>query len=344
MFERLAVVGTGAIGSIVGAYLTRAGHPITLIDPWSAHVETMQRDGLTVTSQDEEFTVPVDAVHLGDANKINEPFDAVFLSVKSYDTVWATHMIRDYLLKPTGVIISAQNSINDELIAPIIGYTRDIGCIVTLGAGIYEPAHVLHTSVPSRMAFTFGELSGMDTPRVEALAALMNDALPSRTTANIWGERWAKLVTNCMANSVCSLTGIGSAAVRQTPTVTEVSIRIASEVVKVGRALGVAVEAVSGIDAEVFERADDAQVLEDIKTQLAEGAGQLGEGRPSMFQDVMKGRKTEIDYLNGYTAGRGAQIGVGANANAAIVPLIKQIEKGEIQPDLSNIKYLEQFA
>ncbi len=342
MFERLAVLGTGAIGSVIGGYLTRAGHQITLIDQWAANVDTMGRDGLTVTAQDEEFTVPVETMHVGDVSGIKEPFDAVFLSVKSYDTVWATHMILPYL-KPTGVIISSQNAVNDELIAPIVGFTRDIGCVVTLGAGMYEPAHVLRTSASDRSAFTVGELSGMSTPRIKALADVMSDIGPTKVTTNIWGERWAKLATNAMANAVCSLTALGSAAVRTTPDVVDVSIRIAAEVVNVGKALGVEVEPISGIPAETYQRADDAQVMEELKTRLAEGAGQLGEGRPSMYQDVLKGRRTEIEFLNGYVASRGAEVGIEASANEAITGLLKRIERGDLKPDLANIKHMEQF-
>lgn len=339
MFERIAVLGSGAIGSIIGAYLTRAGNDVTLIDPWGEHVETMNRDGLRITAQDEEFTVPVNAIHLGELNAISEPFDAVFLCVKSYDTVWATHLFLSYL-KPTGVVISAQNGVNDELIAPIVGFTRDIGCVITLGAGMYEAGHALRTSVAGRPAFTLGELNGMRTPRVEALAEILGVIGPTKVTSNLWGERWAKLATNCMFNSVCSLTGLGSGIVRTTAGAVDASISIASEVARVGRALGVEVEPINGMPAETYERSDDAEVMEEIKTGLAEGAVELGAGRPSMLQDVMKGRRTEIDYLNGYVVSRGLEVDVDAPVNAAVTGLIKVVERGELKPDVANIEKL----
>jgi len=90
---------------------------------WPAHVEEMQRRGLTVTAQDEEFTAKVRAVHLGDACGLRERFDAVFLSVKSYDSVWAAQFLQPFL-KPAGILVLAQNSINEEWVAPIVGYTR----------------------------------------------------------------------------------------------------------------------------------------------------------------------------------------------------------------------------
>ena len=143
-FEKLAVLGVGAIGSTIGAYLTRAGSDITLVDLWPAHVEEMKNRGLKVTAQDEEFTVRVKAIHLVDVCSLRERFDAVFLAVKSYDSVWAATFIQPYL-KPAGVLVSAQNSINEDWVAPVIGFTRTIGCVVTLGAGLRFQADPLAT-------------------------------------------------------------------------------------------------------------------------------------------------------------------------------------------------------
>ena len=342
MFQKLAVLGAGAIGSIIGAYLTRAGNDVTIIDPWGAHVDAMREHGLRVTAQDEDFTVPVNAVHLGEANTIPDPFDAFFLCVKSYDTVWAVHFILPYL-KPTGVIVSAQNAVNDEWIAPIVGFTRDIGCVVTLGANLKEKAHVLRTSTPDRPAFALGELNGMPTERVKSLAETMSVIGPTKVTTNLWGERWAKLATNSMANSVSSLTGLGSGALRLTPGPANISIKITAEVVSVGKALGIEVEPINGIPAEMYERASDAQVMEEVKTRLAAGAGELGEGVPSMAQDVQKGRRTEIEYLNGYVARRGKEAGVATPINEAVTQLVKRLERGELKPDVSNIKHLQEF-
>ena len=339
MFDRLGILGAGAIGSIIGGYLTRAGRDVTLIDPWAAHVEAMRENGLLITGQAEEFTVPVKALHLGEVSGISEPFDAVFLCVKSYDTVWAVHLILPYL-KPTGVIISAQNGVNDERIAAIIGFTRDIGCVITLGAGMYEPGHALHTSSPSRHAFTLGELNGMKSQRAEFLAEAMRAIGPTKVTTNLWGERWAKLATNSMANPISALTGLGSAEQRSTPEVVEKSVEIGGEVVRVGEALGVQVEPINGIPADRYKHSDDAETMEELKARLAEGARELGEGRPSMLQDVLKGRRTEIDYLNGYVAGRGRDVGVATPVNEAITRLIRRVEKGELKPEASNIELL----
>ena len=343
MFDRSAVMGVGAIGGVIGGYLTRAGHDVTLIDPWGAHIEAIRSKGLHISALDEEFTVQAEAVHLGEACNISEPFDTVFLCVKSYDTIWATHFVLPHLT-PTGVIVSAQNGINDDRIAPIVGYSRTLGCVITLGAGLYDPGNPTRTSVSDRTAFTVGELNGVATRRVQELAELLGVIGPTKVTTNLWGDRWAKLATNSMANPMCALTGLGSAAARETPGVVDVMVRIGAEVVRVGTALGVDVEPINGMPAEMYVRAtEDAQTLEELKTRLAEGARELGAGRPSMLQDVMKGRRTEIEYLNGYVAQRGSEVGVLTPACEAITELVRRVERGELKSEASNVEYMQQF-
>lgn len=340
MFERLAVVGTGAIGSVIGGYLSRAGRDVTLIDTWAAHVDSMKENGLHITAENGEFATPVNAMHLGDVNAVQEPFDAIFLAVKSYDTVWATHFALRYL-KPTGVIISAQNGINDETIASIAGFSREIACVITLGAGLYEPARAIHTGDPNKLSFTLGELNGLPTERAQALANVMNDIGPTKVSRNIWGERWAKLAVNSMANPIAASTGLGSAAVRSTPGVNDVSINIAAEVVRVAQALGIQVEAISGVPADDYLPTDSAEAMEDVKARLAEGASSLGAGRPSMLQDVMKSRRTEIEFLNGYVAARGDVVGVDTPFCDGIVDIVKRVERGELSTDAANLRPLQ---
>lgn len=340
MFDRMAVFGVGAIGSVIGGYLSKHGHDPLLIDTWADHVEVMNDSGLHVTAVGDEFTTNVEAMHFGDMAKV-EPFDLIFLAMKSYDTAWSANLLKNYL-KPGGVIVSAQNGINDDLIASVVGYSNVIGCVITIGAGIYDPGHVQRTSVPGRSAFALGELSGMKTTRIECLREVMDIVGPSKVTTNLWGERWAKLATNCMSNSLSALTGLGSAAIRQEPSVVDQYIKIGSEVVSIGISTGLEVEPINGIPADLYNKAlTDQVVMEEVKTKLAEGASQLGEGRPSMAQDLLKGRKTEIEYLNGYAVNTGLGIGIQAPVNARITQLIQRMEQGLIEPAVENIKYLE---
>ena len=143
MGKRIVVVGAGAIGGIVGGYMTRAGHDVTLIDPWPEHVETMRTQGLHLLGMtpQEEHTIKVNAIHLTEVQRFckERPVDIAFICVKSYDTEWATHLIKPYLA-PDGYCVSLQNCINEERIAAIVGWGKTLGSIASLiAAELYAP-------------------------------------------------------------------------------------------------------------------------------------------------------------------------------------------------------------
>lgn len=338
-FEKVAVLGAGAIGSTIGAYLARAGCDITLIDMWPAHVESMRRAGLQVTAPDETFTVKVKAAHLVDVGTHREQYDAVFLSVKSYDSVWAASFIEPHL-KPSGVLVSAQNGINEDRLAPVIGYTRTVGCVVTFGAGLYEPGHVTRTSSSARPSFTLGELNGMMTPRVQELVTLLGPAGPTHATTNLWGERWAKLTVNCMANALAGITGMNNAEMREHSEVFGVTVKIAGEALTVAQTLGVQVEPVGGIPAQAYLDGTRGVGLEDLRAMWVERGKSVGAGRPSLLQDILKGRRTEVDYLNGYVAGKGREVGVSTPMNEAIVAITRRLEAGDLTQSPENLQLL----
>jgi 2-dehydropantoate 2-reductase len=338
-FEKLAVFGAGAIGSTIGGYLTRAGRDITLIDLWPAHVEEMRRGGLKVTAQDEEFTVKVKALHLADVCTLRDRFDAVVLSVKSYDSVWAATFIQPYLA-PAGVLISAQNGINEDQVAPVVGYTRMIGCVVTIGAGLYEAGHVTRTNSPKRPSFALGELNGMLTPRLQELVTVLAPAGPTRATTNLWGERWAKLTVNCMANPIAGITGMNNLEMRSSSEVFSITVAVAGEALKVAQALGVQVEPVGGIPAQTYLDAAGGVGVEALRRDWVEHGQSVGSGRPSLLQDVMKGRRTEVDYLNGYVVRKGREVGVPTPMNQAIVEVTKRMERSELAQGPANLQLL----
>jgi 2-dehydropantoate 2-reductase len=127
MGRKIAIVGAGAVGGYSGAHMVQAGEDVTFIDPWPAHVEHMRQHGLRVTHamKEPEFTVPVRALHVTDAQQLakEQPVDVAFVCMKSYDTAWATMLIRQYLA-PDGYVVSLQNCMNEETIAGIVGWGK----------------------------------------------------------------------------------------------------------------------------------------------------------------------------------------------------------------------------
>ena len=335
---RIGIMGAGAIGSVVGGLLTKAGHDVTLIDQWPAHVEAMKANGLRLSGSCGDHTIPVKALHLCEVQGLQEPFDAVFLAVKGYDTEWATLFILRYL-KPDGVIVDFQNGINDERVAALAGRERTLGCVILIGAGMYEPGHALRTDT-NPIGFKIGELDGSETERARQLAEVMSDVATTKVTPNLFGERWSKLAVNCMANALAGLSGYGSAEMRSLPVPRRISIQVASEVIQVGRAAGFEVEPISGIEAQRYVDAAAGRGLAEVEADLEKVARNAGPGRPSLLQDVMRGRRTEVNELNGYVVAQGKRLGVPTPFNEAVVREVNRFPVGTIKPDPKNLEPL----
>src|SRR5499433_1921290 len=338
MAKRIGIIGAGAIGSVVGGMLTKAGHDVTLMEQWPEHVDAMKKVGLRLSGTCGEHVVPVKALHLHEMQGLREPFDYVFISVKSYDTEWATAMAVANLRTPGGVVVDFQNGINDERVASVAGRERTLGCVIAISAGMYEAGHAIRTDT-GQVAFYIGELDGRDTPRAQELARLLSDVALTKVTTNLWGQRWSKLAVNCMGNALAGLSGLGSAELRLEPGPRRVSIQLGAEVVRVGRAHGHTIEPlIGGIDAQRVVDAAQGRGLAEVEADLAAEAKRRTGGRPSLLQDVMKRRRTEVDHLNGHVSAEGRKTGVPTPFNDAIVVAIRAHPVGQLTP---NIKHLE---
>jgi 2-dehydropantoate 2-reductase len=355
MSQKIGVLGAGAIGGAIGAYLIQAGHDVILMDQWAAHIEKIRADGLKLTDVNGGFTVPAKALHISDVSGLREQFDIVYLSVKSYDTRWSTYLIEPYL-KPTGFILPAQNSLNDEAVASIMGFNRTVGCVPSIGVAVYEPGHIIRTDPMKSHCFSVGELSGIVSPRVLEIVDALTALGHSEATANIWGARWAKLVINCMMNTLGGLIGPGLSSLtpEQRDTANAIRIITGGEVVRVARYAGISVEPIWGIPAQEFAEAKTEAALTAVKARMEEAlkkiyltpeqAKKLGApSRPSLLQDVIKSRRTEVDYLNGQVVGKGEEVGVPTPMNRAIVELMREVEAGQIDPDPANLEKLTSY-
>jgi 2-dehydropantoate 2-reductase len=337
MKTRIGVLGAGAIGCVVGGLLTKAGHDVTLIDQWPEHVEAMRRRGLRLTGTCGDHTIAVKALHLHEAQSIAEPFDLLFVAVKSYDTDWATRLGTQYL-KDDGLVVDFQNGINDHRVAAIAGAHRTLGCVITIGAGMYEPGVAMRTDA-GRLGFKVGEHDGRDTERARRIAELLTAVAGAKVTTNLWGERWSKLAVNCMLNPLAGLSGLGTAECRIEPGPRRIAVHLGAEVIRVGRAAGFEVEPPMGIAAQRYVDAAEGRGLDEVEAEMGRDATSRAGGRPSMLQDVMRGRRTEIDHLNGFVVDEGRRLGVKTPFNERVVEVYRA-RGARFTPDPANLKPL----
>src|SRR5216117_2307114 len=337
MGRKNAIVGAGAVGGYAGAHMVQAGEDVTFIDPWPEHVEHMRKHGLRVTHAMNvpEFTVAVRALHVTDAQGLAKeaPVDIAFICMKSYDTAWATTLIRQYLA-PDGYVVSLQNCMNEETIAGIVGWGKTLGCIASsITVNLPEPGHI-HRGAGKHGAahtvFRAGEVHGRITQRAEEICRLVGYTDSAKVTGNLWGERWSKLVANVMGNGLSACTGLPGGEMLQNEVIRHFSNRLGSEAIRVGQAHGYQLEEILHLAPETIARAgegDEASMRVCDEQRFKDGARTSSQQRPSMGQDMQKGRRTEIEFLNGFVVREGEKVGLQARANERLVDLVKKVER-----------------
>ena len=338
MKRNLAVLGTGAIGSSIGADLSKAGENVLLVDQWPAHVEAMKSNGLHITMPDEEFRTPVRAAHLCDLCAIKPQFDIVFLAAKSFDTIWMVDFIKPYL-KEDGVLVSMQNSLNDEWIAPIIGEKRDIGCAMELSAEVFEPGVVTRDTDPAHTWFAIGHLDGSITPLIEEVAQILGVVGTVEISTNIWGAKWSKLLMNSMTSGMSALLGVKGGVLVQNPEIYDILIALGKESAQVATTLGYRLEPLLGLKQEDMSGSIDDFLKKSVLTLISKI--DKGKGSKSMIlADHLKGRLSEVDYISGFIVRKAIEANVPTPWNEAVTFVNKQIEQGILEPSLSNLDIL----
>jgi 2-dehydropantoate 2-reductase len=278
----------------------------------------------------------VKALNLCDMAAANLMFDIVFLSAKSNDTRWLAEFIKPYV-KKDGVVVGTQNGMNDDAIAAIIGREHVIGCVVELQAELFTPGQIQRNTTRKGSWFTVGELDGAYTPRVKEIAAIMSKVGRCDVTNNIYGAKWTKLIANTMTMGPFSLLGLRNFEAAELPGMFDISVKLGRESMAVGTALGYRVEPIFGLRADEFAGSSDENLVTTMKTLLSH----VGGGRTAPIHDHLKGRASEMEFISGLVARKGAELGIATPANAAVTAIDHQINKGELAMDAANYPLLQ---
>ena len=342
--RRIIFIGAGAVGSYIGGWLSHTGHDVTMVDMWAEQVETVRENGLRLSGPHDPFTARPAMYHLHENELLSreEKFDIGFVAMKAYDTSWAATFI-DGFVKPGGYIVSSQNTWPDPAMAAAVGAGRAVGLVMSSisvaswKAGKVERYGDTRRRDHGHLVFRAGNHDGSDTPRLHELIDILDPLDGGKVTTNLWGERWAKLCQNSMGNPVAAASGMGMADLSRHARGRELQIRLARECAAVGLALGHKVENFGGRPASEWASAANGDVYETLDAVLAENSSGANR-RPSMAQDVAKGRPTEIFQMNGFVCQQGLKAGVETPVNAAITEVIRAIDAGEIRPGFENVE------
>lgn len=331
---RTAIYGAGSLGTILGAFINKAGMPIELINRNKAHVEALNLNGASVTGT-MQFNQKVKAYT---PDMMSGEYDIIFLMTKQQNNKEVVTALKEYLATD-GVLVTFQNGLPEVQIAEILGEERVLGCTVAWGATMQSPGVCELTSEPDALSFSLGSISHKRSRHFAKVKEMLEMMGTVEIEENFIGTRWSKLLINAAFSGMSAVLGctFGEAAgPKESRRVVQALIKECIDVCATG---GIRIEPVQG---------KDIVKLLDYKGSLKKAVSffiipiairKHAKLKASMLQDIEKGKLTEVDAINGSVSEFGRKVGCPTPMNDKVVEIIHKIEKGELKPGYDNLKF-----
>jgi 2-dehydropantoate 2-reductase len=350
---RVTIVGAGAIGGLAGAYMTRAGYDVVLVDRWTEHVAAMQTGGLRIDGIRGDLHVAVTATT---PDALRGPLEAVLIATKSQHTAEALQTVIP-LFGPQTFVVSFQNGFNEPLIAEHLasaglgGAERVIGSIPNYGGALVDPGHLEHVH---EGPIQLGEMSGELTPRLRELAAMLESLTDVQLSTNIWGQIWAKEVYSAQV----VFSALVDAPIAQSlgnERYARIAGAVVREALEIADACGITVEAFDFFDPANYRprtSADTAKLIGNInhaiwllkKDQQPTTHRFVKQGSGIWWDIVYRNRPSEVRSSNGKLVDFGRAAGADVRLNERLNSMIYEIEDGRRQLGFHNYDELEAYV
>lgn len=301
---QIAILGAGAMGSFFGGRLAQAGHAVTLLDIDEAHIDCIRRNGLRLSTDSGEQLVRTLLAQRPE--EATQPVEFVIVFTKTMHTE-AALAAASAVLGPDTALLSLQNGLgNAERLARFAAPERVMIGVTTWPADKSEPGRVSsHGNGTIRLMSADGQRS----TALERTVEVLNEAgLACRADPDVWAAVWEKVAFNAALNSLCAVTQCTVGELTHTPDGESLALKIVGEVVAVARARGI--------------EANEEHVVANVRDALAHH----GSHRPSMLQDVLAGRRTEIEAINGAVVEAAASVGVAVPRTDTLASLVRLVQ------------------
>lgn len=318
--KKIAVMGTGAIGCLLGGYLIKNGVDLTMISAFRRETAAyLNEHGLQVDGIHGDFHVDVRARFLDDLAE-DEIFDVVILGLKSNDLVSAVTRLKPHLAQD-GCVVTLQNGINEEFLTPIVGENRVVAGITFAGGAVLGPGHVRDHDGH----FVIGELRGQITPRTEELVEILKNARPTQAVTNIRDWQWDKLSAVSTNVPTATVSGEYQFETFDIPRCQVLFSYLALEAWDVAIADGCPKELYGGRTRAQWEQIRDTGVIPEPETPRMPFPPKVVD---AYTKDIRTGAELEIDHTNGAIVRLGRRYGVPTPANELLIHTIREIEAG----------------
>lgn len=334
---RAAIYGAGSLGTILGAYITKNGGKIELINRNKAHIEALAKNGAKIIGT-VNFTQPVQAYT---PDKMSGKYDIIFLMTKQQQNKEVVTFLKNYLADD-GVIVTLQNGIPEIEIGDIIGEERVLGCTVAWGATMKSPGVCELTSTPDSLTFSLGSLQPKPNKHISKVKSLLELMGHVEIDNNFIGSRWSKLLINAAFSGMSAVLGCTFGEAADNKASRRIVQAIIKECIDVCAAGKIKIEPVQG---------KDIVKLLDYKNRIKKAISffiipiairKHARLKASMLQDLENGKKTEVNAINGVVSSFGRKVNVPTPMNDMVVNIIHRIENGELTPTFNNLKFFQE--
>jgi 2-dehydropantoate 2-reductase len=333
---KTTIIGAGAIGGVIGAYLAKAGSEVEFVDINEEHVKAMKKNGLTIREKESTFTVPVKAYTMKELVEKNEPLEEVFLCVKALHTKEAVRNIK-CLLTDRSYVVSFQNGLCEYEIAEEIGLDRTVGCFINLFADYQEPGLIEYGGVGS---LYIGEVSGEISHRVERVVNRLSVWGEAKATDNLLGYLWGKLSYGAVLTATAT-TNETIADVLDNPDYFDLVVNTAHEVLQIADKKGIVPEGFDDWEPGVILSKDPEEIRKQLNILTTRLRGYT-KTRTGIWRDLaVRKRKTEVPQQLNPVIQQGEELGFEMPITTKLVTMIEEIEQGTRQMQTENLNELK---
>lgn len=333
---RSAIYGAGSLGTVLGAYMTKNGIDVELINRNKAHTTALKEKGAKIKGT-VNFSVYVNAKF---PDEMSGKYDVIFLMTKQLFNKEVVTFLKPFL-SDDGVIVTLQNGIPEPAIAEIVGENHTIGCTVEWGAALDAPGECTLTSEPEALSFHMGKMNGITDEQFNTVKQLLEKMCPVHIEDNLIGARWSKLLINATYSGLGTVVGGTFGAVSEVADVREIAVRCMKECIDVGHAAGVTFAAVQGKNITKLFYYTNPIKRAFAKLLVPIAMKKHRDIEPSMLQDLKNGKPCEIDAINGVVCEWGKKTGIPTPINDRIVEVIKKEQAGELDFCHDNIRLFD---
>jgi 2-dehydropantoate 2-reductase len=320
--ERFVVVGAGAIGGATAAVLARSGCDVTLVCRSAEVARRISQAGISIRGSLGGFRQRIPCV--GGIEELSGSFTFALVATKAGEMADAARRLLPFL-GPDSLAVSMQNGMCTEALAEVVGPERTVGCVVGWGSTMAVPGDI---DVTSTGEFAIGMLPGRWSARMDGLRAALDRVFPCAVSPDILAEKYSKLLINCCIASVGALCGLLLGPMLARADARRIFVAVLREGMAVAEEAGIRVPPYAGRLDYYRLMAGRGRLADLRRTVVIRAFGlKYHRLRSSSLVSLERGRRTEIEFLNGYLERRGRELGVPTPVNSRIATLVREIEQ-----------------